>query len=243
MLTGFPGEDPAAYDRMVQIIPQIYHLPPPTGVGSFEVHRFSPYHDNPESFDIEITGPDRRYQRAFPVEVELLERLVYRFEFKTLGQRAFSGHSDKDIKSQLLERAVDDWRVAWRGGASLTATRHSDQTLTILDDRKYTSRKELKLTQHEWEFLLHFSVRQPTISALERFKESAPMSWRDLGGLAGVSELYERLKERSIIMELGGYSFHLVSITPRKPSQTQPNQGGRNAKRNSESIGGYALSS
>jgi hypothetical protein len=53
-LYGFPGDRLEDYDRMVQLIPRLYHLTPPVSRTEVVVTRFAPLQAWPERFGIEV---------------------------------------------------------------------------------------------------------------------------------------------------------------------------------------------
>lgn len=50
LLVGFPGEGEEIYRRYLEILPLLFHLPPPSGVYPVRFDRFSPYHNHPEAY-------------------------------------------------------------------------------------------------------------------------------------------------------------------------------------------------
>ena len=52
LLWGFPGDELAAYEETLAILPLLHHLQPPIGFGHISIDRFSPYFFQPEEFGI-----------------------------------------------------------------------------------------------------------------------------------------------------------------------------------------------
>jgi ribosomal peptide maturation radical SAM protein 1 len=100
LLCGFPGEDPAEYQRMAHQLPKLVHLRPPNGVSDIEFHRFSPYHSRPLEFGIELK-PSWQYSYIYPFPEETLARIAYLFQSKA--------HSDVSYKEPVA-RVVAQWR-------------------------------------------------------------------------------------------------------------------------------------
>lgn len=81
LLVGFPGETEEDYEEMLALLPQLYHLPAPT-VGCAvlaEVHRFSPFFDDPASFGITGTRAFAYYGNLIPPDLIAAEEFAYFF--------------------------------------------------------------------------------------------------------------------------------------------------------------------
>jgi ribosomal peptide maturation radical SAM protein 1 len=104
LLVGFPGEDLGAYQRMEKIIPSLTHLQPPgKGVSRMRLDRFSPYFNNPEAYGIVNVRPGAAYRYVYPFGKEVLERLVYYFDFDYADGRDLTPY----VKS--LNEIVKQW--------------------------------------------------------------------------------------------------------------------------------------
>ena len=79
MLFGFPGELPEEYERVSDVVLSIVHLQPPS-MGPIVIDRFSPYHETPEEFGIELHDPLPHYPLLYDVEMPLLGELAYTFQ-------------------------------------------------------------------------------------------------------------------------------------------------------------------
>ena len=129
LIHGLPGEKQQSYDNMVEMIPKLHHLRPPSGSGRFQLHRFSPYFDKPEQHGIRCTGAHPTFQHAFPVPKEDLDELVYLHDFVRVTD-------DAPADGAALERALKEWRNAYEQGASLRITVRLDGSSTIEDHRQ-----------------------------------------------------------------------------------------------------------
>jgi hypothetical protein len=81
ILGGFPGEDPAEYERMAALIPRLTHLDPPCSCGMVRLDRFSPFHGEPERFGFTNLRPAQAYFYVFPLGRRDLSKLAYFFDF------------------------------------------------------------------------------------------------------------------------------------------------------------------
>lgn len=65
ILSGFPGEQEIWYAEMLSIMPKLFHLSPPNGFIPIRYDRFSPYHDHPEQWGLELE-PFEAYLHIYP---------------------------------------------------------------------------------------------------------------------------------------------------------------------------------
>ena len=126
MLLGFPGEDPAEYARMAEMVPALVHLQPPIGCQRISLQRFSPYFEEREALGVCNVRPLDAYRTIYPFSQEDLEQLAYFFDYDYLDNRDPLAYA-----SPLIE-AVAAWQE--KADASLTYTR-SGEALLIRDAR------------------------------------------------------------------------------------------------------------
>ena len=126
MLMGFPGEDPAEYARMAEIVPALVHLQPPVSCCRISLDRFSPYFEEREALGVCRVRPLDAYRYIYPFPEEDLEQLAHFFDYDHLD-----GRDPLAYVSPLIE-AVAAWRENRR--ASLTYIR-SDAALLVRDAR------------------------------------------------------------------------------------------------------------
>lgn len=81
LITGFPGEEPVAYQHMAKMIPALVHLQPPMETGQLRLDRFSPYFQQPEAYGMVRVRPAAAYRYIYPFPEESLARLAYYFDF------------------------------------------------------------------------------------------------------------------------------------------------------------------
>lgn len=81
MLYGFPGEDPAEYEKMAKLLPALTHFDAPT-MTLLDVHRFSPYHSESSKYGIRVSGPKWFYKYVYPLDEATLHDIAYAFDFE-----------------------------------------------------------------------------------------------------------------------------------------------------------------
>ncbi|MEO3783976.1 RiPP maturation radical SAM C-methyltransferase [Actinocorallia sp. B10E7] len=99
-LYGFPGETDADYDGIIDQLPRLHHLMPPTGVNRIMIERFSPYFDDP-SLGFAERRPDPRYALIYDLPPAELEDFAYVFDVPPAGV------GPQTVKR--LEEAVTEW--------------------------------------------------------------------------------------------------------------------------------------
>lgn len=109
LLVGFPGENIDVYQRYLEIIPQLTHLEPPSGVYPVRFDRFSPYFYQSQSYGLDL-HPTDSYTMTYPFEPDDLSNLAYYF-------------ADRNLKAQYVENmtayihklrvAVGQWQIRW----------------------------------------------------------------------------------------------------------------------------------
>ena len=186
MIHGLPGEKQQSHDSMVEMIPKLHHLRPPSGSGRFQLHRFSPYFENPEQFGIRWTGAHPTFQNAFPVSKEELDELVYLHDFVNLTDGAPADGS-------ALERALKAWRTAYQQGASLRITLLTDGSSRIEDQRETRPGGRIyELSASETELYLYLDSGMKLSGVAGAFLKAHPDAARAIEETAGIEATVER---------------------------------------------------
>lgn len=136
LITGFPGEDPEAYERMREMIPSLVHLHPPDwgGVIPLRLDRYSRYFQNPDAYGIKNIRQTPAYRYVYPLPDESLARLAYYFDFDYADGR------DPEIYVQPLDEAIQQWSEQVKSGSLLFLS--SAHQLTLYDTRPTARQKE-----------------------------------------------------------------------------------------------------
>jgi ribosomal peptide maturation radical SAM protein 1 len=106
LLAGFPGESPAEYMTMAELIPLLIHLNPPSSCAQVRLDRFSPFHFRADSFGFEKVRASRAYFFVFPLGRREMARLAYFFDFDYGDDRRPQEYL------QPVQRVVQQW---WNG--------------------------------------------------------------------------------------------------------------------------------
>lgn len=128
LLYGFPGEDPAEYARMAELMPSLSHLSPPKLYQVVAV-RFSPYFRDPAKHGMRLTGPARFYEMLFDIDPEVLGDLASVFDHEYADGR------DPETYVAPVRAAIARWSdEAERNERALTY-RRGPGLLTVIDSR------------------------------------------------------------------------------------------------------------
>ncbi|MEP5762594.1 MAG: RiPP maturation radical SAM C-methyltransferase [Litoreibacter sp.] len=184
ILAGFPGEEPAAYETMAKQVPHLTHFAPPNGVVDIEFHRFSPYHNDPDSFGIKLR-PHQNYFIIYPLEEAQVARLAYVFEVEGRTPMSLSYLSN-------LNTAIFSWMKAFRENRStLTWARDDAGAILVQDRRADMTKLDYRLTGFASEVYLALDA-PVTLSAVardpDRFSERAALATKGPGASKRVTE-------------------------------------------------------
>ena len=120
VLWGFPGESPEEYERMVELVPWLHHLPPPTAISPIFLERFSPNYFRSEELGFAKVEPMGAYRYIYPSAGRDLEDLAFFFDYDYREERNVAQYV-----RPLISR-VFEWRDV-----------HAECTLTAIDSGKH----------------------------------------------------------------------------------------------------------
>jgi hypothetical protein len=114
---------------MADALPRLFHLPPPTGAGEFELHRFSPFFDQAATFGIEDAGASEVFRQVFAVPPDVADAMSYRHDFELRRELPVAEYT------QRLHTAITEWKAANAAGASLEVE-YSDGGGAVITDAR-----------------------------------------------------------------------------------------------------------
>ena len=130
ILCGFPGSDPEWVAQTAADLPALFHLPPPGGTVPIRFDRFSPYHQRPADYGLELE-PFPAYKVVYPLDDAALGELAYFF-------RPVGGRPPRVLETARLAREVTArWRAEFwsERRAHLLIEDDDGRTLRIRDTR------------------------------------------------------------------------------------------------------------
>ncbi|WP_285662962.1 RiPP maturation radical SAM C-methyltransferase [Actinorhabdospora filicis] len=196
-LYGFPGEEVADYRAVLDQLPALVHLQPPSGAFRIALERFSPYFEQPE-LGLVNEGPAAIYSMIYDLPQEELASLVYLFDSTPNG---ISGVFEAE-----LQRAVAAWE-ANHAGSTLTYSVTDDGVIV------HEGRRGREARDH----LLPFAGRAEAFLALAKDRTPVALlsSLRPVGVAVSEAELTgwldEFVREGWVFVENGRY---LALATP-----------------------------
>lgn len=135
-LYGFPGENAADYEAVIDQIPALVHLQPPGSVSRLLLERFSPYFDRPE-LGFRARRPAEMYEHVYDLPERELHDLVYFFDSPPLGIGTDT--------ARRLHEAVERWQRDYPR-SRLIVRDGSGDTLVVEDARAGRPQREHVLT-------------------------------------------------------------------------------------------------
>jgi|CXWL01.1.fsa_nt_gi ribosomal peptide maturation radical SAM protein 1 len=93
LLWGIPGEDPAAYAGMAELLARLAHLPPPDSSGAVRLDRFSPNFERAADLGLTNLRPYPAAFHVYPLAAEAVVNLAYSFAADELPPRAPAPHT------------------------------------------------------------------------------------------------------------------------------------------------------
>ncbi len=129
LIYGFPGEPADEYAQMARTVRSLTHLRPPR-LNKMRLQRFSPYHQRPEEFGINVTGPQFHYRFVYPLGQAELTELAYYFDFEHAD-----GREPEDYIGEIRD-AVDDWNASHDRDRGALSYRRGPEFIRITDSRR-----------------------------------------------------------------------------------------------------------
>ncbi|MDD5057827.1 MAG: RiPP maturation radical SAM C-methyltransferase [Sideroxydans sp.] len=144
LLHGFPGEQEDEYASMAELIPNLVHLPAPTGDGRVRLDRFGPYWCSPQKHGITNVRHHWAYDHAYaPLPPEQRARLAYFFEYD---------YADHRIPENYTRTAIDrlaDWRLSYFSKLPKTLELTLCNGRGEVTDTRYGIHKQFDLSEPE----------------------------------------------------------------------------------------------
>jgi magnesium-protoporphyrin IX monomethyl ester (oxidative) cyclase len=112
ILSAFPGEEAIWYKETSDIIPLLSHLPPPNGIIPIRFDRFSPYHDNPSAWQLELE-PFEAYRHLYPAYRGQHDDIAYFFKKKGRDELTDDGLEAWGQWHWACRELVKEWQSFW----------------------------------------------------------------------------------------------------------------------------------
>jgi ribosomal peptide maturation radical SAM protein 1 len=152
LLVGFPGETAEVYAGYLEILPDLHHLPPPSGVFPVRFDRFSPYFTSADEYGLDLK-PFDFYEFCYPFPERSLKRMAYYFQ-DTNYQAKYLDALAGSISN--LREAIARWRAFWESGDAKRAPRLRLLVTPegyVVEDTRSGRPKRLSITAKEHDLL------------------------------------------------------------------------------------------
>jgi ribosomal peptide maturation radical SAM protein 1 len=193
VIAGIPGEQPEDYDTMAKRMRWLFHMTPPSGASQFELHRFSPYFEQPDVFGIQPLGAHPLYKYIFPVATQDLNDLVYRYDY-TLQQPLPDSSYIQPVRDVIAE-----WKVARKRAAELTLQMLPDGSAEILDTRTLPE-KRYRLSCSEALLYLFLDPVASDTKVVASFHETHPAEAEEIDKHEGISALMDAWETLGLVL-------------------------------------------
>ncbi|GIF13900.1 RiPP maturation radical SAM C-methyltransferase [Actinoplanes teichomyceticus] len=165
-LYGFPGEAPEDYEPIMEQLPALHHLHPPTGANRIALERFSPYFDRPE---LGFAGrrPHWQYSLIYDLPDRELADLAYLFET-----------DDQGIDAKLADR-LESALEEWSGHYVLSRLSYADDgaRIRLVNSRPGFAWRELTLSDPTERALFHALADPRSLPHLVRLAGGPDAGW------------------------------------------------------------------
>jgi len=192
MLVDLPGEQEHWYAEVLEWLPLLAHLQPPSGANPVRFDRFSPYFYRPEKYDLDLQ-PLSAYHFIFPPEVREVGELAYFFEDPRSADRRLN---EQKLNPTLrrLRGEIDGWaRTFFAGLPPILSLDDDGQTLSLLDTRPCRP----SLRQSLDGLARRFYLACDGVSGLASLSDSLGVPLAELEGLA------DELQGRKLLLRQG----------------------------------------
>ena len=194
-----PGEPEDEYDRMADTMRSLTHLEPPQMI-RLQLDRFSPYHQQPGACGLEILGARRDFPFIYQVSAEILDDLVYSFEYRHTDGR------DPESYTQEVRRVIESWREQGRGAIASLSYRRGPGFLVVTDRRPGLAPAEYRFDEAEADLYLaredRGNGRRRVAGCRGRWDSGGPRGGHDL--LGGVVQGAAHVRGRRPVPFPGG---------------------------------------
>ncbi|WP_262692819.1 RiPP maturation radical SAM C-methyltransferase [Kordiimonas aestuarii] len=137
ILYGFPFDKAEYYQRMLDWLPSLTHLPAPRGLNDVRIQRYSPLYSQAEHFGVTNLRPRAVYSLIYNVSPELVEELAYNFDWDP--------PEDQSSYIDPLRVEVIGWMANEKSGASQLLFEETAGGMVIGDTRKVAPRAVYRL--------------------------------------------------------------------------------------------------
>jgi ribosomal peptide maturation radical SAM protein 1 len=209
VIYGFPGEPPEEYDRMADMMRSLQHLQPPSLI-RLGIERFSPYHQRPQNYNLEIVGPRPYYRFAYPCDEPALSDLAYSFDYRYKdGQRP-------ETYIKAITQRIEHWQSNYDEGPLALQYSRGPGFLIVNDRRPALESADYHLAEEEARIYLACDSGATPKAIWESLNKEGAVT----ATIEDVQDYLKELHKASLVYEEDGVYLSLavpVSSRPRVP--------------------------
>jgi ribosomal peptide maturation radical SAM protein 1 len=197
LLTGLPGEDMAIYEKYVQDIPLLTHLPPPSGAIVIRYDRYSPYFVHAEEYKLDLR-PLSYYQFLYPFDEESIANLAYYFNDNNVK----TSNTTHVAWFDKINSLVCAWMESWSSESPSELKLLVKGDVTLVYDTRFGELREYILNKAGEDILS--TLRKPMLleNLVRHFSETYP---RDV-----VENEVQLMRDRGLLFEEDDRMMSLV---------------------------------
>lgn len=227
ILSGFPGEEDHWYEETLQLLPKLFHLRPPNGFIPIRYDRFSPYHDNPQSWNLDLE-PFEAYRHLYPPYMGQHDDIAYFFKLKGRDELQDDGLSIWSQTHRACREMVNRWKKIW---ADRTQSGLEQPQLCLVFDGHWKIRDDRNPDEPMSEAIISEAMQQLLLYCRER--RSSSLLHRIISGSGSIhseQQLQELLHEavrQGWIIEISQQWVSIVQIYNHQQLSQSEWPGGR----------------
>lgn len=219
LLTGIPGESVRWYREMAAWLPLIYHLHPPLTLLPIHHARFSPLHQHPQDFGLDLR-PFWPYRHVYPLSTDQLEEFAYFFQDGNLNLKVTledltgdsSGMMDRitEWQADFYEPRPDMVRLEVSDHRPMLSAKRTGDRLLFTDTRACAVRREHELEGLDKEVYVACDSAQTPERLLRHLNatRSKKLEWTD------VASIVQHLVDQKLVLEVHGEYLSLAVEAP-----------------------------
>lgn len=177
-LVAFPGEQELWYQNVIELIPKISHLHPPTGLFPVKYYRFSDYFSKQNFYKL-CLQPETAYHFVYPLDKHGLYDIAYYFKNTNLNAENSNHSSLRPTTYQTLQTLVDNWieDFSKQGAQKLQMVKGSNNCF-VVDCRQSGKQKNIPIDYLQSK-ILELSDKVISLHEIEQVYHSNPNHLHD----------------------------------------------------------------
>lgn len=168
LLCGIPGENTIRFYDLLQLLPKIFHLYPPTGIWPISYDKNSEYVKRQEDYNLHLLPQTATLSYQYPFSEEQLQRMVYFYENED-NNKIFTLEKMKLVEK--INTCIIQWQKKWLAAdlPQLYFLNLGKKKYKIIDTRD--GYREYAISSEEREVLLYLQQPKSKIDIYHTFSE------------------------------------------------------------------------